>query len=219
MKAKADPRTVLLLTGSPKPPEVSSSAKVGRRLLGRLEAAGWSCRHEHLHEIVQGAEEMGRWSSVMDTDLVVLAVPLYVDGFPGPVIHALQQIAACATHPRNVALPRVFSVILCGFVEPQQADTAQKMAEAFCLRAGFGWAGELSLGGGGMMNRRLRSAVDQIGDALAEERTIPERAQQVARRPILPAWLYGMVGNAMWKRAARAHGVKRRIHDRPYESR
>ncbi len=216
---RAESRTVVLLTGSPKSPEVSSSAKVGHRILCRLEAAGWSCRHEPLHDIVQREREMDRWTAVTNADLLVLAVPLYVDGFPGPVVHSLQQIATTATRRRNAPLPRVFSVIVCGFVEPQQADTAQRMAQAFCHRAGFGWAGELSLGGAGMMNRRLRRAVDQIGDALAEERTIPERALQAARRPILPAGLYGMVGNAMWKRAARAHGVRRRLHDRPYESR
>lgn len=211
-------RRAVLLTGSPKTPQASSSARIGRSILQGLEGAGWVCRELHIHAAVTQEDAGGRLDdAIQGTHLVILAVPLYVDGLPGPVVRGLRELSTCRGSREGRPVPRVLSVMLCGYVEPRQADVAQRMVRAFCRQTGLGWAGSVSLGSGGMMNRRIRVALDGVIEAVDNEQEIPESVLRTLRRPLMPTWLYCAAGNVMWRRLAKANKVRHRLHDRPYQ--
>ncbi len=61
-------------------------------------------------------------------------------------------------------------------------------------------------------------ALDLAAAALAEGRPVPERAQALMARSLVPAWLYRWSGNRGWRQQARANGVEARLYDRPLET-
>jgi len=91
------PQTALLLVGSPKPGE-SSSESLGAYLLEGLEKHDVTTQTLHVTKAVRSNEAMEELlAAVSSADLVVLSFPLYVDCLPGPVIRALELIAARRT--------------------------------------------------------------------------------------------------------------------------
>ena len=73
------------------------------------------------------------------------------------------------------------------------------------------------MGSAGFVNRRVRESLGLFADALAMRGAVPEGAVERAGRKAIPSWLYRSVGNRMWKRQARKHGVLERLDARPYE--
>ena len=110
------------------------------------------------------------------------------------------------------------SLVNCGFVESEQNITAQSMVRLFCEDMGFQWAGGISIGAGGMVNKRIREALETASNALRDDILIPDAVDALTRKPIMKPWLYVMGGNFMWKRQAKANGLDpKQLKARPYE--
>jgi len=209
---------VLLLVGSPKGLEESDSARIGRTLVDRLEGRGWTSEAVHLHAAVRTEEGRRELLDAIDRASVVLfAAPLYVDSLPAPAIRALEAIAAHRRTGSVSRVPRFVTLIRCGFVEPSQNDTCQRILQRFAERAGFEWLTGVSLGGGGRIPKRVRDALDILAEALDLEILVPDEVERLTRKPLMPSWLYVVVGNFMWRRWAARNGVKDRLRDRPYD--
>ena len=209
---------VLLLVGSPKGLEKSNSARFGRMVVDRLERRGWASEAVHLHAAVR--TEAGRQAllDAVDTASVVLfAAPLYIDSLPAPAIRALETIAAHRRAGSVSRVPRFVTLINCGFVEPSQNDTCQWILRRFAERTGFEWLAGVSLGGGGRVPKRVREAFDILAESIDLEILVPDEVERLTRKPIMPSWLYVVVGNSMWRRWAARSGVEERLGDRPYE--
>jgi len=77
---------VLLLVGSPKNSS-STSAALGDYLTLRLEELGSSIEKEYIYKLIRKEEGQKKILSMVDnTDLIILAFPLYVDCLPAGVI-------------------------------------------------------------------------------------------------------------------------------------
>ncbi len=116
----------------------------------------------------------------------------------------------------------------CGFPEASQNRTALAICRRFAAEAGFEWAGGLALGMGeaiggrplkeaGGMVRRIVKALDLAGDALALGHPIPEEAVRLMAKPLVPRWLYILMGNRGWKKRAANHGTTDALNARPHE--
>jgi hypothetical protein len=163
-------------------------------------------------------------------DLVTVAFPLYVDSLPAPVIEALERIAAHRLG-RDRSRRQLFTVIAnCGFPEAQHCAPALAICENFARQAGFEWAGPLALGGGGMVNGfplaegggrtiLMRNALDLAAEGLAEGRAIPEGAQDLFGKPIVPPWAYRLMSGMGWIQAARGYGALKSLRRKPYLAR
>jgi hypothetical protein len=209
---------VLLLVGSPKGLEKSNSARFGRMVVDRLERRGWTSEVVHLHAAVRTEEGRQALLDAIDRASVVLfAAPLYVDSLPAPAIRALEAIAARRRAGSVSRVPRLVTLINCGFVEPSQNDTCQRILHRFAERAGFEWLAGISLGGGGRVPKRVREAFDILAESLDLEILVPDEVERLTRKPIMPSWLYVVGGNFMWRRWAARNGAKERLRDRPYE--
>jgi len=212
-------RRALVLLGSPKSRERSSSAHLARRIADRLEAGGWSIDWIHLLEAMASDDSKQRMLSAADaSDLLLLAAPLYVDSLPAPAIGALEAILE-HQETGGSSDASFCTVLNCGFIEPSHNDTAQRICRRFCSQAGYKWRGALSIGGAGQLTARVRRLLLDAGDALAQGDRIPLAVERDLHRLVIPRALYILGGNAMWRRVARKRfGVSRSgIRACPYE--
>ena len=209
---------ILFLVGSPKGLEKSNSARLGRVAVDGLEERGWTSESVHLHAAVKSEKGQQELFEAIDRATVVLfAAPLYVDSLPAPAIRALELIAGHRRSGDTRRVPRFVSIVNCGFAEPSQNDTCQRILRRFADRAGFEWVAGVSLGAGARIPKRVREALKILVEALDLEILVPDEVEQLTRKPLMPGWLYVIAGNSMWKRMADEHGVKDRLRARPYK--
>jgi hypothetical protein len=222
-------RRVLLLAGSPKGLK-GTSYELGRYLVGKLEAGGFSSdtlasssalRSEDLSAALTGAVEMA--------DLVIVSFPLYVDQLPAPLIAALEVIAE-HRRVRPAGTPaKIMAIVQCGFPESHQNLPAVEIMRRFAKEAGFAWAGALYMGmGGALGGRRLVKsggmvrntvkALNLTAASLIRGGDVPEQAAALMARPLFPKGLYRLLANWGMKREAKQHGATKTVRARPYES-
>lgn len=203
-------RRALLLVGSPKGIDRSLSGRLGGRLLDTLAGGGFAVEKLHVHAAVAAPAEFEKaLASVAAADLVILAAPLYVDSFPAPVIAFLERIAQDRVGEGRT---RFAVLIQCGFPEREQNDTALRIAERFASEAGWTWLGAIALGGLETYGGSVNDALDRAAEALAKSQPVP----YVPVRKTMPAWLYRLGGNFMWRRVAKKNGVAGKLRARPY---
>ena len=217
----------LLLVGSPKG-SLSSSVSLGNSLTSRLEDLGLSIDTEYLYKLVKKKDGQKKLlSKVEDTDLIILAFPLYIDCLPAGVIKALELIA---DHRQSMSNPKKqgFVVIInCGFPETQHNNVAVSICKIFARDVGFEWNGALALGMGGAfggksleerggMVRNVIKGFDIAAQALSEGEKIPEEAIELVGKKFMPITLYTKMGNLGWNIQAKKFGARKKIKDQPY---
>jgi len=212
-------RLIVLLVGSPKGLERSSSGRLAKVVTGILESRDWDCAPFHLHKTLADATlEAEMYRAIDASDAVLLSFPLYVDGLPGPVVEALERIASRESARDTLRNPtQLVSIMNCGYLEPSHNFLAARMLRAFSEQAGFVWFGAVALGMAGMLRRRLEEALAHVANALNDDVLMPDIVSHLTEKPLFPRWLYIMAGNAMWKRQAKRLGAADRLRDRPYE--
>jgi multimeric flavodoxin WrbA len=219
-------RRALLLVGSPRTRK-SSSNSLGSYLFDQLGQQSIQTETIYLHTVLRSPEKMkALFAAVEAADLVLLAFPLYVDSLPAPVIEALERIAAQrAEHPTR----KLFAAIAnCGFPEAHHNTPALAICETFARQAGFEWAGGLALGAGeGLVHGAplttasgpaipIKKALDLAAAGLARGEQIPQAAIDLLAKPIIPGWLYRMLGGFGWKQQAKGWGVEKSLKRQPY---
>ena len=212
------PQTALLLVGSPKPGE-SSSESLGAYLFESLEKYDVSTQTLHVTKAVRSDEAVEELlAAVASADIVVLSFPLYVDCLPGPVIRALELIAARRAAEGGTADaaagPAFVAICQSGFPEAEHSAVAIEICRNFARSAGLEWAGGLIMPAGGMLNGqpmskmkgRMRSAagaLDLAADALAAGRPVPDEAVQLMAKPAIPRIAYRFIANWGWRSQAK----------------
>jgi hypothetical protein len=180
------------------------------------------------HRALKSAEELNHLTStVADSELVIVASPLYVDSLPAPVVRLLETLATGLEAYDRPAGQRFAAISNSGFPEAEHNDTALATYEQFARATGFQWAGGLALGGGepvknqsleegsqsGMARNVVRS-LDLAADRLAEGGSIGPEAENLMREPLMPAVLYRFMGNMGWRFEAVKNGVFSKLRQR-----
>jgi len=203
-------KRALLLVGSPRGIDRSSSGRLGGRLLDALKERGFETERLHVHAAVRSpAETEQALAAIGAADIVILSLPLYVDSFPAPVIALLERIAE-----RRTGAGRIHFLLLiqCGFPERTQNTTALAIAERFAAEAGWEWLGGLAFGAMENYSGSATEVLPRIAEAIADGKPIPE----IVLKRVMPAWFYRLGGNIMWRRQAKKNGVARRLRAKPY---
>jgi len=203
---------VALINGSPKAAD-SASAVILKYLQPLLEQAG--------HEVVgfsftkpQLGSEVAAGLSACD--VLIFALPLYVDGLPSHVASCLQELEKRRAELKTET--RVYAVVNCGFHEGHHARWALRMLRNWCARVGLRWGFGIGFGGGGAL-----SAVSNIplGDGptknlaqalreLVENLTAHSEREDVFTSANIPRRWYKLAAEVGWLMAARANGVRLR---------
>ncbi len=232
----AGARRALLIVGSPKTKEPSTSGVLGGYLLDRLKERGWETESLTLRASLNRPEGEGKLlSSVEPAGLILLAFPLYVDALPYLVTKALAVMGAHRRATRKRSPQRLLGIVNSGFPETRQNAVALAICREFAAQRGFTWAGGLALGGGGMIGgqpltgakrsgppvKHVIAALEMTAAALAEGRPAPaEAVKMIAKNPIpfpLWRWLYTWMGGKGFVKLAAKNGIgKDNLLARPY---
>jgi len=227
IRGSVEMRRALLLVGSPKTRK-STSNSLGGYLFEQLSARSIQTETIYLHTVLRSPQKMQALFDAVDAaDLVTLAFPLYVDSLPAPVIEALERIAAHRQR-RDQSHRQLFAAISnCGFPEAYQTATALAICGTFARQAGFEWAGALALGAGELVNGAplvesggktilMRKALDLAAEALAQGQAIPKTAREGLAKPIVPHWVYWIMGWLRWTTSAKHYGATKLLKRQPY---
>jgi NAD(P)H-dependent FMN reductase len=223
----------LLIVGSPKG-KAGTSYTLGRGLLGRLEAGGMEAAETTVGAALRSSEERHRlYRAVDEADVIVVSFPLYVDQLPAPLIQTLELLAdrkrgaQGATPWPGPLVQRLVAVVQCGFPESHQNAPAVAVMRQFARETGFRWAGALAMGmggaaagrslekAGGMLGNVVR-ALDMAAASLLAGGDVPEEAEALMAKPLMPRWLYRPAANWGFRSLLRKHGARKRAYDRPY---
>jgi len=220
-------RKILLLVGSPKRKK-STSESIGSYLLDQVKNRGMETDKIFVNHAALTQSGMGQLlSQVESADIFVLACPLYIDSLPAPVIRTLEMIAECRKEQNASRRQEFVAIVNSGFPEADQSKTALAICGRFAKEAGFAWAGGLALGGGeaiggrsieraGRRTRHVKKALDLLADAIIEGKPVPKQAIALMARPLVPRWLYALIGDVGWRRRAAAEGCRTKLDTRPY---
>ncbi len=229
-------RRALLIVGSSKTNEPSTSGVLGGYLLDRLKERGWETESLTLRASLNRPEGEGELlSSVARAGLVLLAFPLYVDSLPYLVTKALALAAAHRRAARAPSPQRLVGIVNSGFPETHQNSVALAICREFAAQSGFTWAGGLALGGGGVIGgqpltgakrsgppvQHVIAALDMAAAALAEGQPVPAEAVSTIAKNRIPFALwrpfYMWMGARGFERQAAKNGVsKDQLRARPY---
>ena len=232
----AGARRALLIVGSPKTKEPSTSGVLGGYLLDRLKERGWETESLTLRASLNRPEgQADLLSAVERAGLILLVFPLYVDALPYLVTKALAVMAAHRRAVGERSPQRVVAIVNSGFPEAHQNSVALAICREFAAQSGFAWAGGLALGGGGAIGgqpltapkrsgppvKRLIRALDMTAAALAEGLPVPTEAIRTIASNGIPfvlwRWLYTWIGGRSFERLAAKNGIgKEKMLAQPY---
>jgi NAD(P)H-dependent FMN reductase len=205
----------ILLIGSPKPGK-SASRTFAEAVATGLEARGLTARTERITPSLGDARLGELLATIADSDLVVLAFPVYWDSLPAPVLHLLEAWASAAADGSMPAAPRRLAVLTqCGFPEASHCQVAVDICRHFAEKNAITWSGSLAFGmggaiaGGSLEQSPLRprlNAFNAAVDALAAGEPVPTASVESFARPLVPAWTYPLLGGFAWSRQAKKQG-------------
>jgi len=219
-------RRAVLLVGSSRPRGTGNSEAIGNYLVARLAEGGMYTEVLHVSRTQRPEKERLLLQAVDEAELFLLSTPLYVDALPYLVTRCAERIAAHRQAQRQTSAVRFAALVNCGFPEWEQTKTALDICRVFAGQAGFTWMGGLGYGTGeaiggrpleelGGQIRSLRRGLDLAAEALLAGEMVPEEAQALLARPIVPSRLYTALGSLGWLRAARRQGTLGKLGDRP----
>ena len=221
-------KRVLLLIGSPRGSNKSTSESLGTYLLDQLHERGFETEKVRINPSLKsdkGREDL--LLAIDSSDILILAFPLYIDSLPSSVIRAMELIAKHRNAIENPKKPRFLAISNCGFPEAHHNDTALAICRRFALESELEWMGGLALGAGeaihgrplndvGGMVRNVKKALDFTVVALAEGKSAPKEAIVLMAKPLMPTWMYLLFGGMGWKKQAKKHGVRKNMYAQPY---
>ncbi len=198
---------ILLLCGSPRP-KGSNSLYLLQALQARLgeghaitlvQAADWN----------PGARE-AVLQAVWDSDRIVLAFPLYVDGIPSNLLGVLRAVEEQAPGRRAAGL--VYAVVNNGFYEAEQNITAIEMVWNWCRRCGLPQGRALAVGAGEMaqaapLGRGPGVNLGRAMDAFAQDVKQGNIGGTRLVEPNFPRFLYKQAAHMGWRRKAKGNGL------------
>lgn len=154
---------------------------------------------------------------IQNADIMVIAVPVYVDGMPGPMKNIIDRMLPIAEpffemrenhcrHPaRGDRKPSLFVLISnCGFWEMDNFDPLIMHVKAMCKNLSLKYAGALlrphgeALGymvRGGYPVQDVLEAAKQAGKELVREGRMNEQTLQIVSRELVPLKLYTEMTN------------------------
>jgi multimeric flavodoxin WrbA len=229
-------RRALLVVGSPKTSEPSTSSALGGFLLKRLERYDWETESLTLRASLdrpQGEAELR--SAVERAELILLAFPLYADALPYLVTRALATMAAHRPPDYKPFSQRLVAAVNSGFPETHQNAVALAICREFATQYAFSWAGSLAFAAGGLIGGHpftdakrpgppvpnVIAALEMAATTLAAGLPVPAEAMKMITRHHIPLglWnrLYMYMGGRGFQKQAAQNGInKEQLLAQPY---
>jgi hypothetical protein len=154
---------------------------------------------------------------IADTDLMIFAFPLYVDGIPSHLLHCLYQLETYLNRNKGKGI-RVYAIVNCGFYEGHQASIALDMIENWCSKANLEWRHGIGIGGGGFLaslegNQKDQGPVKNLWNALknmADNISENHESENIYTVPNFPRVIYTLGGNMGWRKQIKENGLRQK---------
>lgn len=198
---------ITMIEGTAKKRKSASSVLLHglREYLPGVEVAEYALKHA---QISREAKE-----AILGADVLILAVPLYVDAIPSHMISVLEELE------QNLALlpekPVVYGVMNCGFYEGEHCEIAAEMLQHWCAHCGAVFGGSVAVGAGGALTA-LEKIPMGVGAKSTLGKTLKTFAQNILKRETAePVFIsldltwdeYKQIGETGWRKACRKRGV------------
>ena len=204
-----------LLIGSPRGPQSTSHA-LGTYLLDRLKEKGMSVNKVFIQRslISKGGIDT-LLQALNEADIIILASPLYADSHHSGVIAAMELIRARLSDKPRINRQKMVAISNSGFPESSHNDLSLSISRRFALGGGESIGGQ-PLEKAGRRVRNVRKSLELAADALANGEHPPESAVALMAMPLVPRWLYLLIGNIGWRWKAKKQGCREELNNRPY---
>jgi multimeric flavodoxin WrbA len=212
-------KKALLLVGSPMG-ENSVSDKLGSYITEKLNAMSIETEKAYVSMLIPPESKDKLMALVDQTDLIILASPLYVDCLPAITIKMMETIYE--RRMRSYKKKQMMMAILnCG-KDAHQNDVAADICHQFATSTGMKWAGSIRIGMGRMLSRMeikdtndplkgLCKGLDMSAVALSEGKPIPAEADKLCSKPFMSAEMMAAEGQRL---AAASHDKKVSLNDK-----
>ena len=144
--ARNNDMKISMINGSPKLSKSCSSLlleelkkSINEKSVSNFDITNFDISKHALNEI--------ELNEVTNSDILVVAFPLYVDGIPSHVLEELYELESAFSGNPNSRNTVLYGIVNNGFSESHQNKNAAKMLELFCKRSGIIFGQVLALGG------------------------------------------------------------------------
>ncbi len=156
--------------------------------------------------------DMSIFKDISESDTLIIAFPLYVDGIPSHLLYNLAQMEEYfKLNPKpNI---QVFTIVNCGFYEGRQGEVALEMVGNWCAKIGFIWRQGISIGGGGMLSMLSDSKNGPFKELntslqiIIENIKLNRNGKNIFTCPSMPRILYKFGGDYGWRSQAKENGL------------
>jgi len=227
MKSQSKNKKVTLLVGSPRK-EKSASEALGLYLCKHLDPVQFIYQKMYLRDQVYKKDKNREWiQNILQSDLIILVAPLYVDSLPSFVIKTLEIIHRQAKKENHEKEINFLAIINSGFPESFQSQIALDICRHFAQKTDMVWLGGLALGSGmflggkdigkmGWFVRNIKKSLDETAVALNQGIPIPESAIALMQKALFGKIFFQWFANLGFKQRAKKNGLKNEAYRRPY---
>ena len=207
---------VTFLIGSPKMGQ-SFSEKILEMLQRNLKQRNCIVDDSKIYNINRKPLSKEERDEICNSDVLVVAFPLYVDGIPG---HLLEQLTVLEKEfrSRDCHDLMLYGIINNGFIEGIQSRNAARMLELFARRAGIRMGQILCVGAGEMTRMMLNmkipfgkgplSKMDHIYTTFLSNLSARKEGEMLVMQPSYAGWIFrAMSASYFWRPAARKNGL------------
>ena len=215
-------KKVLVVVGSPKG-KVSVSSTLGNFLAEKIGQCSAQAPVQYLAIARNSEDSYSRLlSSMAEADVLAFVFPLYADQLPSGLVETLERYVEYREGNRFSKSQEVTAIVNCGFPEPSHNDSALAVLKRFAELQGFQWLGGLALGGGSIVEagkplsqqggrvHNVTRALELAAPAVAQGLALPEQAQRLMRKSVIPLFLYRWMGNWSFNQAAKKWGLSKK---------
>lgn len=188
---------VMILNGSPRAPR--SNSKEYARMFS--EACQWETEYFN----VTKTNHLALCQAMEGFSDLLLVFPLYADSLPVTLLNFLKTLEAHAPQQK----PVVSVLINCGFLEPEQNDTAVEMIRLYCKKTGFPFGSVLKIGSGEAILKTLfRGLAERKARKLARSICSGKYQTLKTTMPIPKQW-FVKASTQYWTEYGKRNGVSK----------
>ncbi len=155
--------------------------------------------------------------SISVCDVLVLALPLYIDSLPSHLTNVLLKLHQEVLYDNKKPI-RVYAVVNCGFYEGKQTHVALQMLKNWCNKTGLIWCQGLGIGAGEMLGQIKKVPLGHgpkksLGKAFilfSENIAGSRQGENMYVSPDFPRFLFKIMADSHWNSIAKSLGVKKK---------
>ncbi len=219
-------KQVAIISASPKPPGRAASDILAGMAADALHGENIDVSVINARETLQKRGTDAAFQTMADADALIIIFPLYIFCLPGITMRFLQMYRDYAAKLPARKKAAVYSVINCGFPEPEINEEASRVIGRFASAVGAQYCHGILIGSGGMLTLNVPPAKKALAQYLETFKRMRAEiaggviapADHVLLRVDFPRKLYFLMGNMGWRRQISKNGGKKKdLCRRPYQ--